>query len=256
MRQPSRPLLHRRRCLQLLATLPVGVQAATPGESVRLFAYHLKPPFLNNLATRDGLYFDFAELLSLRAPGLRFHTEYLPRRRLDQELAAGRLDGLVLGVHPTWFRDHERKLYLWSPPFMRDADVVVSRHEKPITYSGPESLIGMHLALPRGYYYLGVDELVRSGAIHRVDSESEETALMMMSLGRADASIITRRTLYALLAKRPGLRGKFHVAAQAHDEFDRHILVPRELAALHKPVSDAGALLVRDPAWQTRLLER
>jgi polar amino acid transport system substrate-binding protein len=249
--------LPRRQLLQWTALAPVSALAgAPPVQEMRLFAYHLKPPFMNDVARQDGLYYDFADLLSLRAPALRFRVEYLPRRRLDQELTAGRLDGLVLGVHPAWFRDRERKIHLWTPPFMRDADIVVSRHERPIAYAGPESLAGLRLALPRGYYYAGVNELVDQGRAQRFDSESEETALMMLSLERADASIITRRTLYTVLARRPGLRGRFHVAAQAHDEFERHLLVPRSFASLHGTISDAVGLVVRDPAWQTRLLER
>lgn len=253
MQNPSR-----RQLLQWSALAPLLAEAssASATQELLLYAYHLKPPFMNDLGRRDGLYYDFAELLSLRAPALSFRVEYLPRRRLDQELAAGRLDGLVLGVHPAWFRDRERKLYLWTPPFMRDADVIVSLHERPIAYVGPESLAGLRLALPRGYYYAGVNELVDQGRAQRYDSESEETALMMLSLGRADASIITRRTLYALLARRPGLRGRFHVAAQAHDEFERHLLLPRSFAAFHQSVSEAVAVVARDPAWQTRLLER
>ncbi len=238
------------------AALPCTAWADAEPQTVRLFAYHLKPPYMTHLARQEGLYFDFAAMLTLRAPRLRFRTEYLPRRRLDQELAADRLDGGALGVNPHWFRDPDRQLYLWSPPFMRDADVVVSRHEQPVSYSGPNSLVGMRLALPRGYFYAGINPLVAEGRIQREDSESEETALMMLSLGRADASIITRRTLYAVLAQRPGLRDRFHVAAQPHDEYERHLLLPRRYAALHAVVSEAIAILVRDPAWQSRLLER
>jgi len=243
----------RRLFLSSLALTPVLAQAS---EEVKLYAYHLKVPYMDHLGRQEGLYFDLAELLTLRIPGLRFRTQYLPRRRLEADLQAGRLDGLVIGVHPTWFKDKERTRYLWSPPLMRDADVVVSRHDKPVAYSGPESLAGLRLALPRGYYYFGVDELVQEGRIQREDSESEETALMMLSLGRADATITTRRTLYVLLSRRPGLRGQFHVAAQPHDEFERYILIPPHKAHLHKPVSEALLLLARDPAWQYRLQER
>ncbi len=242
-----------RRLFLSTLTLPLLAQAA---EEVTLYAYHLKVPYMHHLGHQEGLYFDLAELLTLRIPGLRFRVQYLPRRRLEADLVAGRLNGLVVGVHPSWFKDKERTHYLWSPPLMRDADVVVSRHDKPISYSGPESLVGLRVALPRGYYYFGVDELVREGRIHREDSESEETALIMLSLGRADATITTRRTLYALLAQRPGLRGKFHVAAQPHDEYERFILIPPGQAHLHKPVSEAVLQLARDPAWQNRLLER
>lgn len=79
---------------------------------------------------------------------------------------------------------------------------------------------------------------------------------MMLSLERADASVITRRTLYALLARRPGLRGRFYIAEQAHDEFDRHLLIPRRFAEFQRVINDAVTALARDPAWQTRLLER
>lgn len=242
---------------QLIALAAGGLSLPTwAAEDVVLYAYHLKPPYLTSLSKREGLYFDLAEMLGLRMVGMHFRTEYLPRKRLESDLELGRLKGVVIGVNPSWFKDSERTRFHWTPAFMHDVDVVVSRHERPVEYTGPESLVGQHMALPRGYYYYGIDELVRAGRIQRQDTESEETALMMLVLGRADVTVITRRTLYSLLSVRPGLRGKLHVAGTPHDEFDRHILVPKELAHLHKPLSDAVLALVKEPAWQTRLLER
>ena len=244
---------NRRHTLGALAALSLPARASP---DVVLYSYHLKPPYLEHLGRRQGLYFELADLLSLKVPGMRFRTEYVPRRRLEADLIAGRLTGVVVGVHPSWFKDSDRSHYLWTPALMRDADVVVSRHEKPISYTGPESLLGVRMALPRGYYYFGVDELVRAGRISREDSESEETALMMLTLGRAEATIITRRTLYTLLARRPGLRGRLHVASQPHDDYERFILVPKDQPALHKALSEAVLQLAKDPAWQGRLVER
>ncbi|MBH9551502.1 substrate-binding periplasmic protein [Inhella gelatinilytica] len=254
MRLPSAPL-SRRTCLGSLSLLGWAPLTASAAEDTVLYSYHLKPPYLD-LTRKEGLYYELADLLSLRVPGLRCRVEYLPRRRLEADLVAGRLRGAILGVHPTWFRDAERSRYLWTPPVMRDADVVVSRHDHPVAYTGPDSLVGVRMALPRGYYYAGIEELVQAGRIPREESESDETALMMLSLGRADATVITRRTLYTLLARRPGLRGRFHVAPKPHDEYERHILVPHDQPALHKQLSEGVALLARDPAWQGRLQEQ
>jgi len=251
----SNPGLGRRRLL-IAGGLSLLARGGHANSEVVLYAYHLKPPYLEDLEHRQGLYFELAELLGLRTPGIRFRTEYLPRRRLEADLEGGRLHGLVIGVNPVWFKDAQRSRYLWSAAFMHDTDVVVSLHKQPVLYNGPDSLAGLNIALPRGYYYYGVDELVQAGKARRTDCEGEESALMMMVLGRVQATIITRRTLYAFLARRPGLRGQFHVALQPHDEYERFILVPQEFAEVLKPLNDALHVLARDPGWQARLQER
>lgn len=226
------------------------VCAPAAADEIVLYAYHLKPPYLIDRNKQAGLYYDLARYLNQHVSGHTFKTVYLPRKRLETDLENGRLHGLVVGVHPTWFRDAARTRYLWSPPFMTDEDVVVSLHSDPVQYDGPESLAGKHLGLSFGYYYYGVDELVKSGRIARDDAVSEEASLDKLARKRVDATIITRRTLDYMLRHRADWQQQFYVARKPHDAFERMILIPREFSSAAPAITHALAAILQDPAWQ------
>ncbi len=232
---------------------------AVPGsadDEIILYAYHLKPPYLIDLKKQVGLYFDLARYLNARIVGHKFKTVYLPRRRLEHELELQRLDGLVVGVNPSWFRDESRTRYLWSPPFLRDQDVVVSLAEAPVAYEGPESLVGHKVGLSMGYYYYGVDELVRAGRVTRDDANNEEISLEKLALHRVDSAIVTRRTLDFLYVQRPAWKALFSVAKKPHDEFDRMVLIPRQYAGLLPDIAAALGPIMHDPEWEKLLHAR
>jgi polar amino acid transport system substrate-binding protein len=231
----------------------LGCGTPAAADDIVLYAYHLKPPYLIDRDRQSGLYYDLARYLNEHVPGHTFKTVYLPRKRLETELDNGRLNGLVVGVHPSWFRDAARTRYLWSPPFMQDEDVVVSRLADPVQYDGPDSLAGKHLGLSFGYYYFGVDELVRAGRISRDDAVSEEASLDKLYRKRVDATIITRRTFDYLLRQRSDWQQQFYVARKPHDAFERMILIPREFSFAAPGISSALAAILQDPAWQKAL---
>jgi len=237
----------------LLGMVWLGCGTPAAADDIVLYAYHLKPPYLIDRDRQSGLYYDLARYLSEHVPGHTFKTVYLPRKRLETELENGRLHGLVIGVHPSWFRDAARTRYLWSPPFMQDEDVVVSRLSEPVQYDGPESLAGKHLGLSFGYYYFGVDELVKTGRITRDDAVSEESSLDKLYRKRVDATIITRRTFDYLLRQRSDWQQQFYVARKPHDAFERMILIPREFSSAAPGISSALAAILQDPNWQKTL---
>ena len=232
--------------LMLVLLLP----ATAAGAEITLYAYHLKPPYLIDRERHVGLYYDLARYLNERIANHTFKTVYLPRRRLEHDLEVGRLHGLVVGVNPAWFKDETRARYLWSPPFLRDEDVVVSLLEHPVDYEGPESLVGRTVGLSMGYYYFGIDELVRAGRIQRDDAINEESSLDKLARRRIDATVVTQRTFDYLMRLRPEWAGKFRIARKPHDQFDRMILVPKEFAHLLPDLNAALGPATHDPAWQ------
>jgi polar amino acid transport system substrate-binding protein len=233
----------------ILLALFLLAPATAAGAEIILYAYHLKPPYLVDREKQTGLYYDLARYLNDRIASHTFKTVYLPRRRLEHDLEVGRLHGLVVGVNPAWFKDETRARHLWTPPFLRDEDVVVSQAEQVVEYEGPESLVGRTVGLSMGYYYFGIDELVRGGRIQRDDAVNEESSLDKLARRRIDAAVVTQRTLDYLLRQRPEWKGKFHVARKPHDQFDRMILVPKEFAYLLPDLNAALGPIGHDPAW-------
>jgi polar amino acid transport system substrate-binding protein len=243
----------RRQMLLCAAALTAVVPAHASGQPLRLYSYHLKPPFLLDDRARKGLYPELIPLLALGLPQRQLSLSYVPRKRLDALMEHEQLDGAVLGVSPLWFSPKERQRNLWTPPLLSDADLLVSRRDAPLRYSGPASLFGRRVALPRGYLVPGLNEAMAAGQIAGEQPESETSALAMLMHGRVEAAVLTQRTLQALLLAQPGWQQQLHLQEAPLGRFELCILVPERLADLHAPLSDAVRWLTRSPAWAALL---
>ncbi|MEN0106154.1 MAG: hypothetical protein AAGC84_06965, partial [Pseudomonas sp.] len=81
------------------------VAAAQAVEHITLFCYQQQAPYVLDFEREQGLYFDLARRLDALLPDYHFTIREIPRRRLDRQLDAGELPGLVIGVSPGWFSD-------------------------------------------------------------------------------------------------------------------------------------------------------
>jgi polar amino acid transport system substrate-binding protein len=227
--------------------------AASTADEVKLYAYHLKPPYIIDAEKGTGLYFELAKRLNQLQTQHRYKTVYLPRKRLESLLEQEQLDGLVLGVNPHWFNDASQHRYGWSHGWINDRDIVISRSDQPIPYSRPESLIGKRVGLSIGYYYVGVNELADKGQLTRENSANESLTLEKLVRGQVDAMIITQRTLNHLYKQHPEYVGKLFTATVPHDTYERMILLPKAQQALVPVLNQSLAKLAEDPHWQALL---
>ena len=237
--------------LILLAALAGAARAAAPAPpaEVLVYDYHLKPPFLLDAEAREGLDVDIAAWLNRKAGPFRFKVVHMPRNRLNAMIEAGRLDGLIIGVDQLWFHDTPGQAYLWSPPYMRDADVVVSPRDRPVAYAGPDSLRGLRIGFPTGFYYLGISELADRGLLAREESATEESNLQKLELGRIDATIVSRSTLDYLRRSHSGWARTFFVAREPEESFQRRFLIPRSRPEVHAWLGKVLRGLEKDPQW-------
>jgi polar amino acid transport system substrate-binding protein len=223
-------------------------RAANSPEIVTAYTYHLKPPYIIDLGSETGLYFDFINYLNQKTSKFQLHLTYLPRKRLDSYLEKKMLNGIVVGVNAAWFKDRSEKKYFWSPKMFDDRDEVISNVNKPIEYDSPESLFGMNIGGVLGYYYFGIDEAVELGKINRHDLYSEKALLEMIYHERVSAGIISNSTFNYLVVKH-GWQGKFHLSKKPHDLYTRHVLIPRNFEGIHTSIHSITGTMTSDPEW-------
>ncbi|MDP3814290.1 ABC transporter substrate-binding protein [Pseudomonas sp.] len=226
-------------------------QAAEP-RHITVYAYHLKPPFIVDQHQEQGLYYDFSAFLNSKGDAYRFRTQFVPRNRVEHDLAHQRFDGVLLGVNPIWFQDQAEKKYLWTPGIFEDQDEIVSLIETRFDYQGPQSLIGKKLGGVLGFSYFGVDTLAAKGHIARINTVGEREVLEMLLKGRVDAGIVSRSTLNYLVA-REGWQGRFYLSRQPHDTFSRRVLVLRRDQELYDYLLPILQGLQTDKDWQAIL---
>ncbi|WP_281558415.1 hypothetical protein [Thalassomonas sp. RHCl1] len=229
-----------------------GYRAFAAGEkqAVNIYIAHQKAPYVTNLSQRQGLYFDLVRQLNTKSASYRFELIYIPRKRLNRNLHEGSLDGIILGVIPAWFKDKARTKYLWSEGIFEDYDDVVSSVDISFEYQTPASMIGNSFVGVTGYYYFGVDELVRQQKVQRLDVENEHRLLEMIILKRVNIGIIGHATLRSILADNKSWADKLYFSKNTFsNKFYRRFLVPKYYPELFQKLNPLILSVIKSPQW-------
>ncbi|MFD2165257.1 substrate-binding periplasmic protein [Thalassotalea euphylliae] len=228
-----------------------GVVSA-PVLSVPVYSYHLKPPLIIDDQEQKGLYFDFVNYLNSSSKDYQFQLTHIPRKRIDKMLAEKELDGILLGVNPVWFKDKQETKYLWSPRIFTDRDELVSLKETPVEYINPDSLEGKVFGGVRGFYYFGINEIIKQQRVLRIDTVHEIDLFSMLLNRRIDAAVISRST-FDYMVKINEWQDKFHLSKKPHDIYDRRVLIPLDNEHLYHYLLPIISQMEFDEQWQSTL---
>jgi polar amino acid transport system substrate-binding protein len=221
---------------------------------VNIYVYHLKPPFIVSNKNKLGLYYDFSDYLNNKTDKYHFETIFVPRKRIETMLEKETFNGIVLGVSPIWFKDKNEEKFLWTSSVYQDQDEFVSLAETSVDYENASSFEDKVLGGVRGFYYFGIDELVRQGIINRHNTIGEYELLQMLVLKRVDVAIVSRSTLNYLIRIKDW-KDTFYTSKQPHDKYQRRVLVPHHKKAVYDDISSIIDKLSEDSAWQ-QILEK
>jgi polar amino acid transport system substrate-binding protein len=224
----------------ILAIIGVGLPsgASASAETISLLSYHNHAPFVTGPGR--GLTFDLARMLNRQAAGrYLFQVKIIPRSRLNDSLKdwiAGTCPGkgcsqdwIVPWVNPKWgFIKGDHDNYHWKALF-EDSNSIVSLSGDSFTYTAPDSLTGKVFAGMRGHHYVGIDELVTSGHITRIDGNRERDNLLKILHHRVTATLMPTSTLEYLLQQDSVLEeqaDRFHVSVTKHQIYTRYLMLP------------------------------
>lgn len=218
-------------------------------ETVTVYSYHNHPPFVTG--PDSGYTFDLVRQLNRVADGkVRFKVSIVPRSRLNHYLkgwisgkcpdAGCQQNWMVPWVNPKWgFIKGGRDNYLWQQLFT-DSNVIVSRRGDGFEYAGPESLKGRILAGMRGHRYTGIDDLVKSGDVKRIDGNHERDNIIKLLHDRADATLLPESTINYYLENDTEIQGQaanLKVADKRHQVYARFVMMPETRKDLLEIVS-------------------
>ena len=216
---------------------------------VTVYSYHLKPPFIIDEAVNSGLYYDMLSLLSDET--VEYQLAYMPRKRINKLLENNDLQGVVIGVSPHWFSDGDKTKYLWSIPFIEDKDEIVSNADTPFEFQVDE-LSDKAMAGVRGLFYVGLNNAIEDGQLKRFDTESEEQIIDMIEHQRVNFGVVSKSTLAYLYDKNDYIKS-IHISKVPHEEYFRHMLVPRHLSRTESHLNQRLQSELNTPEWRTML---
>ena len=244
--------------LILILCLLGKTQLCAADDVIQLWTYYTFPPFTTDIDKREGLSFDFAELLNKELANIdsskqQVTTRYLPRPRINKYLERGD-NAVILWVNPIWFGDSQKEIYQWTPPIIYDRNEVISRIDKKVNYSEPNSLAGLKLGTTLGHKYKNLDALFKSGVITTEEARKEEINIKKLLANRIDVTIMPATGANYLVSKQQ-LQGKLHFSATPHHEYTRHILVRAKDKNQEKVMMQAIDQAIKSDDWQV-LLEK
>lgn len=237
------------RCVILLLFIISLPTFSADKKLIAVYFYHAKPPLLINQTAKLGLYFDFVKYLNSRSELYQFELVYMPRKRINNMLQQETLQGLVVGVNPTWFKDKKETKYFWTSRLFTDRDEVISLNSKPITFDSPKSLHGLVFGGVRGFYYFGIDEAIAQNHIRRVDTADEVSLFSMLQHQRIDAAVVSRST-FNYVIRENNWHSVYHLSKRPHDIYDRRVLVPKSQFLLYQHVEKLMSDMAFNQDWQ------
>lgn len=125
----------------------------------------------------------------------------LPDRRGWIQLDAGDVDAHAKARE--WVKEPEK--YLWTIPFLKSVDTLLTTADSDLEYSTPEDLKGLRVAVINSFYYPTLERYFDNGSITRIDASDPYRMIEMVDRGRADAAVVNRRETQWLFKTRPDL---------------------------------------------------
>lgn len=230
----------------LLVCLCLLARVALADERVSVYTNVDFAPLV--IDAEHGLYPDLVAYLNRHGPpGLQFHLEPLPRKRMQVLLDENQLDGIIIGMMPRWFADEARSKYLWTEPFFHDSFVLAALPGQPVDLDRVRE--GLHIGVTLGYVYPGIDEWIAAHRLQRSEAPSEAANLDKLALGRIDAAVVTGSVLRYYL-KMHALPRPFAMTELPGQKTERRILLPQTQRALFERLAPVVRALADDPEWQ------
>lgn len=242
-------------CTLLFAALLSGAALAAE-ETVPAYNTYQAVPFV---VGDGGLASDLVGYLNTRLKGkYQFKLTQMPRDALNKTvLADPGFKGAVLFLSPPFVDDAGKTKYLWTQPLMHDSNAVISLGSRKLEYSGPDSFKGLKFGAVKGNRYVGLEDHFGKD-IQKEEVNEELSNIKKIAAGKVDATIMansTFRYLMKQMGKQNAEKSNLYTSTKSHLEFDRHIFVARDNAALGKELDVVAAGMKADPAWKAILVK-
>ena len=215
-------------------------------ESIPLYTYHNGGPFITG--DNSGLTYELAKFLNHEAKGRwTFPVIKQARLRFNRDVQSAKT-GIVPWVKPAWLKKLKLQGDLWSMPYFKDANVIVSRVDKKVDYTGATSLFGLTVAKVKGAVQVGIDPYIETGQIKVVNSTDFEGHMRMLKGGRADF-VSTSLNIAKYTIAKLGLEKDLYISMRPIDQYTRHIMVLNENEALLQFINHSIHKMANDPKW-------
>lgn len=191
---------------------------------IEAWSYYPAPPFQTDAVGNGGLTRDTVALLQKAlADKYEIRLVLLPRARLNQMLENGE-KAFVIFAPSAIFGGLSGGTYLWTSALFADSQELVSIKERPIEFSGPESLHDLQFAAMLGHVYPMIAGDMESGKIRADRAATEVSLVSMLKAHYADVITLPLSSVNFFSATDPDFREAAHLSKHNLGSFTRHLM--------------------------------
>lgn len=227
--ETSQPLVLLNQFLCLFLLLPLLLFASpVAAEQEKIFRFNISPngypPYLIvNQDAPSGIMWDVVSLISERL-GYQVVAQKIPRKRVDQMLLEGYIDGTSRAKE--WVRNPEN--FLFTEPVVDIQEVFFTPKQAGRTYHTPEDLFSKTLVTHLGYLYPALQPHFRSGAIDRFDVPRDRDMFSFLLHGERFDAAVADFLVGKWILKNEGIRDRFTVSSEGISSYGFCVMVRKE----------------------------
>jgi len=214
-------------CLPLLLAFSM-VSSAEPASGQKVFRFNVSPngypPYMIvDQEAPTGIMWDVVSLISARI-GVRIVPQQIPRKRVDQMLLDGYIDGTSRARE--WVQEPDK--FLFTNPVVDIQEVFFTPKHAGKTYHSPEDLFSKTLVTHLGYMYPELQPYFESGDIKRFDVSRDRDMFNFVLHGdRFDAAVVDLLVGRWIL-KNEGLQDLFTVSSNNISSYGFRVMFRKE----------------------------
>lgn len=144
--------------------------------------FHMKPK--DGRTVNKGIVYDFLLAFQKEYPQYKIKVFALPRVRQDFALEEGTAD---MTYNSPLFAGPKAGQFLWTIPFVKTRDCVVSLKENKLHFKTAKDLFGKEIGVLRGYSYGEYDQYFKDRKIHYLAVNDSGQLIKMLKRKRLDA---------------------------------------------------------------------
>lgn len=212
----------------LLFALATLSPSASASEEKQVFRFNVSPngypPYLIVHQNQpSGIMWDVVSVVAQRL-GYTVIAEQIPRKRVDQMLLEGYIDGTPRARE--WADDPEQ--FLFTDPVVDIEEVFFVPAESGFSYQGPDDLIAKTIVTHLGYRYPLLEPYFKEGRIRRFDVSRDKDMFTFVLHGDRFDAAIADRLVGKWILRNEGLRQHFDITSESISTYGFRLMLRKD----------------------------
>lgn len=218
-------LLSNKALIGLIAGAVLSLPAQSSDEPQETFRFNVSPngypPYLIvDGQAPAGIMWDVVAMIVPRL-GYALETQKIPRKRVDQMLEDGYLDGTPRAIE--WTEEPEK--FLFTDPIVHVEEVFFFARDSELDYQYPSDLFGKTVLTHLGYLYPEMEPYFENGRITRFDVPRDRDMFRFLLHGERFDTALADRLVGQWILRTEGLKEQFRASETAISQYGFRVML-------------------------------